>query len=375
VSLLTQLEATAGASPVPSGAGTGSAQSDSPLSKATASNSAGQTSSQPQRQKGAGDASPSSDIDNRDQREARQQAGRDDSGKFTSHQKQEAKQAEPVDDDPEFDFGERGKAKRSQVLATLERMRASQAAEAKRAAETQKRYDSMIAGLKKFGVSEEEYQQDPEAALQKAAHARLARQIEEAQMDPRELEMKRREETLQEREARIQAEEQARQQQQHETAVAAKADEFASSIHEALERSSLPRNPETVARMASYMLAAARKGAQIPKEQLAALVAKRIGDERGFHVSALKGNPEALVGEVSQYLSGVKLDGPQIAKLIGQENTEALRKHLLSEAQSKFNPKPQTPRPAQPKVIESKDHPNGYITWDQMQALSKQRGI
>lgn len=254
-------------------------------------------------------------------------------------------------------------------------MRQDQAASAKRADEAQKRYDSLIAGLKKFGVDEAEYQQDPEAALQKASHNRLKRQIEEAQMDPRELEMKRRDESLQEREQRLEQEEKQRQQEQYDRDVAASTDRWSSKIYETFEQSSLPKTPQYAARMATLMLAAAKSNdprvRSVTPEALAQAVHRSVANDVNVHFTQLASDPQALVASISPHISGVSLDGGQIATLLGPKNTEALRKHLLSEAQSKFTPKQTTQRAAAPRVPTNPKHPNGYFTWDEMKELER----
>ncbi len=362
------MEATAGAAPS-QGAGTGSAQSDSSSSVAKGGNSSAQTSPTPRPQ---GAAPPSSTLDN----ENHGKSVRGPDGKFLPKDPaaHAAKQeAAPVDDDPEFDFGERGKFKRSKVVEDFNRMRASQAAEAKRAAEAQKRYDAQIAHLKKLGLDPQRFEQDPESAARDWMHAQIQRQIEEAQMDPRELELKRREETIAEREERIKAEDEARTQQEQTAAIQAKADDYASQIHEALSASNLPRNPFTVARMANLMLAAARSGLRIPKEKLATRIAHQVAQEQEFYDSQIDG-AENATRRLGPLLSHFKGDAAALAKALGPELIDGLRKHILQEAQSKFDPKPQTPpRPRTQKVFESSEHPNGYHTLDEWNEAQRKR--
>jgi len=355
------LEATAGAAPA-TGAGTGSVQSGSPSSTNKASNSASQTSPA-QRQSGA--AQPSSTVDGQGLRERSAQG------------EQQAAQTSD-DSDPEFDFGNGKKAKRSQVLSDINRIRKEQSETAKRASEVQKRYDAQVAALAKAGIKEkdaERFLADPEGYMRERHHDYVRRQIEEAELDPRELEMRRREETLKERETRLEREAQERQQFEHQQAVQARTNEYASEMHDVLAASDLPRNPQMVARLATLMLAAARTGQRVPKEQLGKILQQQVAQERQYEAQSLRQNPQALVSTFKSYLSDVTLDGAQIADFLGEQHTEALRKHLLQNHQSKFNGQPATPqRPRAPKIFESSSHPNGYHTLDEYNEMKRKQG-
>lgn len=259
-------------------------------------------------------------------------------------------------------------------------MRESQQAEAKRAAAAEKRAEAVEAQLKHFerlGINRERYEQDPQAAFREAAHDYVRRQIEEAQMDPRDLELQRREETIREREARFEAEDKRIAAEAHEAKVTAKTNEHASSIYEALETSNLPRNRFTVARMASLMLAAARNGKSIPGEQLAKIVAREIGQEQQHHVESRRSDPKQLVSAVKEYLSGVSLDGAQIAALLGPQMMDVARKHILQEAQSKFSPQPQqTPRqPRAPRELQLSSEKKYHTIdeWNEQQRKAQAR--
>lgn len=258
-----------------------------------------------------------------------------------------------------MDFGPNGKFKRSRVVSDYNRMRLSQQAEAKARAEATKQVEAYRSHLKKLGIDHEAFEKSPEEQLVAYSRKYLQQQIEEAQLDPKEIEHRKREAELQAREAKA-AEFEKQQKESHETAqVDARANEFATSITEALEQSSLPRNPKTIARMAELMLAAARNGRQLPPHELAQRVAAQIFDEQSHHLSSFSG------------------DGAAIAKWLGPENLEAVRKHILGEAQSKFNqPKQQTQRAPSNKlkILTNPKHVNGYIGYDEMLAASKKLG-
>lgn len=234
-------------------------------------------------------------------------------------------------------------------------MRQSQQAEAKARAESEKQRTALMQHMKKLGIDAETFEKDPAAAFEAAANAYFQRKIEEATADPRDLEAKRAKELAEQYQQQLQEFQEQQRQQQETVAVQQRADQYASLIHQALESSQLPRNPKTVARMAELMLAAARNGTQLHPNELAQRVAAQIFDEQSHHLSSFKG------------------DGAAIAKWLGKENVEALRKHLLQEAESKFNTQNTRPRTPEPKPLASKTHKNGYITFDEMLQMSKGR--
>lgn len=220
-------------------------------------------------------------------------------------------------------------------------------AEAKRANEAQQRAESLVKHLKSLGIDPEELGKDPRATFDRASKAYLQRQIEEATADPRDLAAQRAEEARAEAEARLQQYEQEQQRQQEQTQVAQRADQYASTIHQALEQSGLPRNPKTIARMAELMLAANRNGTRLHPNELAQRVAEQIFDEQSHHLQSLKG------------------DGAAIAKWLGRENTEAVRKYLLQEAQSQFQQPQNTQRPREAQSLKPKTH-HKYVTYDEV---------
>jgi len=249
-------------------------------------------------------------------------------------------------------------------------MRQSQAAEAKRASEAHKRFDEHTAHLKKLGIDPEAFAKNPEETVRQYTHDYVRRQIEEAQMDPRELDLKRREETLQEREERIRGEDQTRQEQEHSARVDARADEFASEMHEALAASNLPRNPQTVARMATLMLAAARKGVQIPKAELAARVAHQVAAEQEFYDSQID-STEKAAPRLQKLLSHYSGDAESLARALGPEIMDGLRKQILQEAQSKFAPQQSQPRQRSARLPDVPRSHKTYHTLDEYKAMEQ----
>jgi hypothetical protein len=282
----------------------------------------------------------------------------------------------PEDDDPEITWRDGKKYKRSQVEQYIERARQSQSAEAKQRAEIQRKHDAQVAALQRAGVKDPEaFMQDPQAYMRQMHHDYVRQQIEDAQLDPRDIEIREFKQREAERAEQERAAAETKKKEEYDQAVTRRAHEKAAEMYEALDASDLPRDPSIVARMASLTIAAARmkerdpRVGDIPKEHLAQAVARSIDVERDYHIEKLRADPPKLVKEVSRYLSGVKLDGEQVAKLLGEANGEAYRKYLLQTAQSKFSPQPQQPqrRSAQIPDIPNRSH-DKYHTLDELKA-------
>jgi len=218
--------------------------------------------------------------------------------------------------------------------------------------EYEKKLNAKIERLQKLGIDPDAFEKDPEREFERVAHAALARKLEESTRDPRELAA---EQAARERdEYKRQLEEHAEQKRksEYQTQVDSHADEIASHFATALKEHNLPANPKAVWLMASLAQAARQNGQQISLSELA------------------RRTNEMIDGDLNHYLP--EEDGAGLAKRLGQKRVEALRKHLLSEHQSKFQPQP-TQRQAQPKVLTNSRHPNGYISFDEMLAASKRR--
>ena len=335
------MEATAAAASTSADAGTGSASNGSSSSQSTTSNSTGETSTTQRAPVGA--APPSS-----------------------------------TNDDPEFDFGEGRKAKRSQVIQDFNRVREAQQAADRRYAAAQKKLEAAEAlrqHFDKLGIKVEDFEKDPNAVIQARARAYLQQQIEEARMSPEQVDARRREEALSEREARIKEAEDARTKSESDAKVTAQLDSYAADIQAALEQHQLAKTPANVARMAQLMLAAARNGVRLNSAQIAQLLTKSVGSERDQFRASLAENPQATAEYIKPYLSHFNGDVTAFMSVAPPEFIDAIRNSIVNAHESKFNnPQPQKPRaPSQPKIWASKDHPNGYISFDQMRERELQR--
>lgn len=257
-------------------------------------------------------------------------------------------QAKPKDDEPEWEFSDGKKRKRGDVEKRLSEVAAGAQKAHARAVEAEKRIEAFNARLAKLGLDPEAFDDDDkaDAAFSKAAQERLAKQLEEATRDPRELAAERSKAEAEEYKRKLAEFEENQRKAEHQKEVDRVHDVIAGNFATALKEQGLPVNPKSVWLMASLLQGARRKGEQISWGELA------------------RRTEEQIDGDIDHYLPAE--DGAALAKRLGPKRTEALRKHLLTEHQSKFN-QPNTPaRGSEPKVLVSKNHPAGYHTLDEM---------
>lgn len=252
----------------------------------------------------------------------------------------------------------------------------------KRAAEAIKRAEAAEAyreHLKSSGIDPEAFGKDPKTALQQYVMAEVKRRIAAAQLDPQEREFRQREEQLKTREQAIAEQEEQRKHTEYQAQVKARADEFSQHMRNALESSTLPRNPRTIARMAELVIAAERSGKRFPLSELTQRVSESIAAEQQFHAQSMADNPKATAQWIKPYLAHFSGDVGSLADAMGPELLEAMRKHILQQHEAKFSgskqPQQNPARRPTPKVFQSKTHPNGYITLDEARAMARQRGI
>ncbi len=285
----------------------------------------------------------------------RQDTARSERGAASSEspKKQSKPAAKPAEDDPEWDFGDGQKRKRSEVKKRLSEIQTgAQKAWAERQ-EFEKKLNAKIERLQKLGFDPEAFENDPDREFERVAHAALARKLEESTRDPRELAAEQAERERDEYKRQLDEHNEQKRKQEYQTQVDAHADTIATHFATALKEHNLPANPKAVWLMASLAQAARKSGEQISLSELA------------------RRTNEMIDGDLNHYLP--EEDGAGLAKRLGDKRVEALRKHLLSEHQSKFQQPQTTQRSAQPKVMTSNRHPNGYITFDEMLTASKRR--
>jgi hypothetical protein len=280
----------------------------------------------------------------------RQERGAHSSNQKQAKPKQAAKQSEPDDDQ---------KRKRSEVLKRQKEIQAGAQKAWKERQEYEARLQKREERLKKLGLDPSVFDADDEtqveSAFEKAAQERLAKKLEEATLEPSELERRK----LKAENERLVAAEQERQREQQKQEytrqVEQASDAIAGHFATALQEHNLPANEGVVWRMASLLSGARKSGQQISLPGLAEKTKQWV--TRDVRAVVKEGGPKALKGilDPSDY----------------QALREDIRKELLSEQQSKFS----TPQPKRepPKVLSNPKHPNGYITFDEMMSAKTRR--
>lgn len=246
---------------------------------------------------------------------------------------------------------------RAKVLAQFDRIRQSQAAEAKRANEVAEKLKARDEKLKAWGVDLDAYEKDPERALEEAAQRRYQRRLDDATLPEAELKQRKLQEELEATKKRLAERDEADKKRAEEEAqtqrterVKARANEVAKEIAGALEEAGLPRNGFTVARMIDLRRQARQDGLDVSTPELV----KRVN-------AGIRADAQHVVAGLTT--------GKAVAEFLGKNATELLRQFLLEDslpAQEAFNPKPKTNAGSgEVKSIGSK-HPNRYITLDQL---------
>lgn len=339
----------ASSSAAPSGAGTSGSQS----SPNSTGNSAG-GSQNAQRPTGAAPTS------SRQPGQGQQRTQGNDSDQHFQSVEQREQQAAPKqnakpveNDDPEWDLGDGRKYKRSQYLNELNRARASQQAEAKRVAALNQQNKALAESMQALGLDPSAFnsRESAIAAFEKAAQQHYARRVEEATMDPAEKELRDLRAENEKFKKDFEAQQETQRKQQHEQKVTARVDHLAGEIASALETSGLPRDPSTVARMATLVLAAKKQGLSLSMSEIAQRVSSQIFNEQNSVVSGLN-------------------DGASIVKFLG-DKAELVRQYYVdqaNEARAPFQPQQQQPNKPTPRPAAPSKHPNGYTTLDQIRA-------
>ena len=264
------------------------------------------------------------------------------------------------DDDPEWDFGDGRRAKRSDVV---KRLRETQTG-AQKAWKERQEYEAKLKArdekLASWGITSEDWEKDPEAAFERAAQERLARKLEEATRDPRELAAEKAQRERDEALEKLRAHEETQKKEAYKQEVAQHFDKLAGHFATALKDHGLPVHPKTVWQMASLFQAARKSGERISLSELARRTEESINGDLNHYLA----EPDADTDE-AHFASGEAL-----AKRLGPKRVEALRRYLLKQHQSKFNPQP-TQRQEAPKVFTSKGTSHGYVPISDLRAAGK----
>lgn len=213
-----------------------------------------------------------------------------------------------------------------------------------RAAAVTKKFEALTSSLTKFGITAEEFLQDPDAHMSRAAQALIARQVDESLMDPKDLELQRREEALSKRESEIKKADEEKAQRERESRADARAQQIAEEMAPALKASGLPANPKTVARMAEVMSQAYRKGVKLDPSEAAGYVADQLKQEQKWHLDQND-------------------DVESIVELLGPAKLERIRQHLI--AQSRKPQQANQPQPRERSTEQPRDQrTKRYIGWE-----------
>jgi hypothetical protein len=244
----------------------------------------------------------------------------------------------PQDEDPEWDFGEGKKFKRTDAINRVKNLEKGMYKAHEKAAAISKKFEALTQSLSKYGITAEQFLQDPDAHMSRAAQELIARQVDESLMDPKDLELSNREKAIAAREAKIKEQDEAREAKESEARIEARADQVAGEMAPALKAAGLPNNPKTVARMAEVAAQALKQGVKIDMNEAASYVAKLIRQEQEWHLN--------------QYQ-----DAESLVSALGPQRLESIRQHLIAKSRKNQT---QTQRPAtQP----SPTMPKGNIGW------------
>lgn len=237
------------------------------------------------------------------------------------------------------------------------------------AAEATKNVKELRATLASFGVSIDEFQKDPGAALKKAAHAHVARDVDESLMDPKEREAQARQRDLEGREAKQKEWEDKRAKEESESRATARAEQIAETYAPALKQAGLPANTKTVARMADMMLKAYRKGIALNPAEAADYVAAEIRQEQDWDLDQ-HADRKALSDRLGPKRLEMLLDADpaDLATMLGPKRLEALRGWMLAQHRQA------QPAPVKRQAITQPVTPERkYLGWEDYSKLTKGR--
>ena len=261
-----------------------------------------------------------------------------------------------VDEDPEWDFGEGRRFKRSEAIKKIKHLEKGFHHKAESAAVASKRLDALSQALSRYGITAEEFLADPDSHFDKAAQARIARQMDEAIMDPKERELTQRERDLATREEKQREFDKKQEQHEREQRTAQEVERITQAMAPALAASGLPANPKTVARMAEVMKAALRDGIRLDPAEAADYVREHLEQEQDWYIGQ-SNDAEALIHRIT---SGGK----------HPERLELIRKHLIDQAQNKRTPANPNPKP---KAAPRDQATGKYLGWGSYMQAKNQR--
>lgn len=260
-----------------------------------------------------------------------------------------------ADDEPEWEFSNGKKFKRSVAEKRIQDFEKGFHKTAQAKAELSKKMSALDGALQRFGISAEEFLQNPDEHMSRAAQALIARQVDESMQDPKEREMSDREKALQAREAKIKERDEAEAKTATEQRVQAHIEKITSEMAPALKAAGLPKNPKTIVRMAEVLSSALKKGVRLDAGEAAEYVKEQLHVEQDWHLQQHfeSDNIDGLMADLERVKPGAK---------------ELIRKWFIASHQKQTK----GPAPVRPTTPPKDASTGKYIGWAE---YSKQRRI
>lgn len=261
------------------------------------------------------------------------------------------------DEDPEYDFdGE--KYKRSQLKDIVKRRKdldrgAYKAFEEK--AELAKKVQAAENAFAYFAKNPEEFFKRTGVDFEQYAQQYMARRLEERMLPQEELERRRQQQEFDQRRQQFEQEREQFQKQRFEQATQHHKEQFASSIMKALQHAGLPTDGEHVSRAAQKLLKAHEHG--YSRDSVS--IAEELAEE-----------DQALHG---RRLAPIRKDGAALAKLLGDDGLSTIKSYLIEQEKQKLPNQQRQAQSAQSKVYTNPEHPNGYVTMDEIREAELKR--
>ncbi len=188
-----------------------------------------------------------------------------------------------------------------------------------------------------------------------AAQQYLSKRLEEASLSPEEAEKRQYQRDRAEFEANKKKFEDDQKQQTEERETSAWTQRYNEQLAAIMDKRGLPRTAETVARMAKKTMAYWEQGIEVPFDVIADAVEEDIAADYGHQ------------------LSPILKDGAALAKRLGPDGVEAIRKYLVAEAR-RSQPRAVKSQPTKsPPTTVKAENPNGYVGWDEWREVRERR--
>ena len=182
----------------------------------------------------------------------------------------------------------------------------------------------------------------------------LSKKLEEASLSPEEIDRRNFQRDKAEFEKQRAALEKQQGEEKETRETAAWTQRYNEQLAAVMDQRDLPRTPETVARMARKVMAYWEQGIEVPFDQVASDV------------------EEDIAADHTHQFKPILADGEKLAKRLGPDGVEAIRKYLLTQAR-KAQPRPVSVSKQPPRESERASNPNGYVSWDEYRGTKESR--